>query len=163
MIVSINIYTTVIGEPPRFMATQHPNVYVYVNNSHGDPQNLVLPCPLVETTNVALEWFRYVQDLISADMVPSEMVDQTSGTLTVYNITEGEYASVEGVNYYCVATRFIGKGNYSASVRSRTIKVFYACKTIIYIIIIYVYSKNKWIMLTYNVGCISCTHYLILP
>ena len=128
MIVSINIYTTVIGEPPRFMATQHPNVYVYVNNSHGDPQNLVLPCPLVETTNVALEWFRYVQDLISADMVPSEMVDQTSGTLTVYNITEGEYASVEGVNYYCVATRFIGKGNYSASVRSRTIKVFYACK-----------------------------------
>ena len=129
MIVSINIYTTVIGEPPRFMVTQHPNVYVYMNNSDGDPQNLVLPCPLVDPTNVAFEWFRYVQDLNTADIVPSEMVNQTSGTLTVYNITEGEYASVEGVNYYCVATRFIGKGNYSASVRSRTIKVFYACKT----------------------------------
>ena len=40
VIVSINIYTTVIGEPPWFMVTQHPNVYVYVNNSDGDPQNL---------------------------------------------------------------------------------------------------------------------------
>ena len=132
---------TVIGEPPRFTMTQHPNVYVYVNNSAGELQSLVLPCPVMDATDVTFEWFRYVQDLNSADMVPSDMVpsdmvDQTSGTLTVYNITEGEYASVEGVNYYCVATRFIGKGNYSASVRSRTINVFYACKISAIIIII---------------------------
>ena len=61
-------------------------------------------------------------------MVSSEMVDQTTGTLTVYNITDGEYANEAGVNYYCVASRDIGKSVYTASVRSRTITVFYACK-----------------------------------
>ena len=113
---------TVIGEPPRFMTLQHPNVYVYVNNSAGDPQNLVLPCPLVDTSNMTFQWFR------GSASVPSEMIDPATGTLTVYNITEGEYASDEGVNYYCVATRMIGKDKYSASVRSQTITVFYACE-----------------------------------
>ena len=62
---------------------------------------------------VILRTYSPVQDLISADMVPSQMVDQATGTLTVYNNnTEGEYASVEGMNYYCVATRFISKGSY---------------------------------------------------
>ena len=49
---------------------------------------------------VILRTYSPVQDLISADMVPSQMVDQATGTLIVYNNnTEGEYASVEGMNY----------------------------------------------------------------
>ena len=59
--------------------------------------------------------------------IPSDMVDPL-GNLVVTNITEGEYADRDGVEYYCVATRFIGKNSYSASVRSRMIKVFYACE-----------------------------------
>ena len=120
--VTCTPWPTVIGEPPRFMTPQYPNVYVYVNNSAGDPQNLVLPCPLVDTASVTFQWFR------GLSLVPTEMVDPATGLLTVYNITEGEYASEAGVNYYCVATRMIGKDKYSASVRSRTITVFYACK-----------------------------------
>jgi hypothetical protein len=110
------------------MLPQHPNVYVYVNNSAGDRQNLVLPCRLMDATDVTFEWFRYEDNPLSAVMVPPEMVNLTTGTLTVFNITEGEYAKVAGVKYYCIASRFIGKGNYSASVRSRTITVFYACE-----------------------------------
>ena len=71
------------------------------------------------------QWFRGEGN--QEFMVPAEMIDQV-GTLTVYNITEGDYASRDGVKYYCVASRKIGKGNYTASVRSRTITVFYACK-----------------------------------
>ena len=118
-------YTTVIDEPPWFMSPQHPNVYVYENNSMGERLNLVLPCSLVDTTYVTYQWFRVEGN--QEVMVPAEMIDQI-GTLTVYNITEGDYASRDGVKYYCVASRNIGKGNYIASVRSRTITVFYACK-----------------------------------
>ena len=84
-------------------------------------QNLVLPCPLVNTVNVSYEWFRGDQ------AVSAEMVDE-NGNLTVVNITEGEYASQEGVEYYCVASRTIGRNPFTAAVRSRTIKVFYASK-----------------------------------
>ena len=120
--------STVIGDPPQLMMPQHSNVYVYVNNSLGELQDLVLPCTLMNATDVTFEWFRFQDNPESAQMVPPDLVNQATGTLTVYNITEGKYASLEGVNYYCIATRFIGKANYSASVRSRTIQVFYACK-----------------------------------
>ena len=111
----------VVSEQPQFMDPQHPNVYVYENNSMGERQNLILPCTLMDTTNVTYRWFR------AGQLVPAEMVDQV-GTLTMFNITEGEYASQAGVEYYCVASRNIGKRSYTASVRSRTITVFYACK-----------------------------------
>ena len=117
--------TVVIGDRPQFMTPQHPNVYVYENNSVGERQNLVLLCSLMNTTNVTYQWFRSEGNQLV--MVRAEMVNQV-GTLTVYNITEGDYASRDGVKYYCVASRNIGKGNYVASVRSRTITVFYACK-----------------------------------
>ena len=119
---------TVVGEPPQFMMPQQANVPVYRNNSLGEPQNLVLNCRLVNATDVTFEWFRFVDNPESAVRVPAQIVNPATGTLTVYSITEGEYASVDGVNYYCIATRFIGSSNYSASVRSRTITVFYACK-----------------------------------
>ena len=50
------------------------------------------------------------------------------GTLVIPNITEGEYASREGVEYYCIASDNIG---YSVAVRSRTITVYYACESLI--------------------------------
>ena len=51
------------------------------------------------------------------------------GSLIVPNITEGEYASREGVDYYCIARDSIG---FDVAVRSRTITVYYACRLIIY-------------------------------
>ena len=59
--------------------------------------------------------------------VPTDMVN-SGGDLIVANITEGEYASRDGVEYHCIATRTIGMNNYSASIRSKTITVYYACK-----------------------------------
>ena len=62
------------------------------------------------------------------------------GSLIVPNITEGKYASREGVDYYCIASDNIG---YGVALRSRTITVFYACESIVYcilyIIIYYMY------------------------
>ena len=51
-------HTAVIGEPPLLMTPQHPNVYVYENNSMGERKNLVLPCSLMDTFNVMYQWFR---------------------------------------------------------------------------------------------------------
>ena len=47
------------------------------------------------------------------------------GSLIVPNITEGEYAIREGVEYYCIARDNIG---FDVAIRSRTIIVYYACK-----------------------------------
>ena len=47
------------------------------------------------------------------------------GSLIVPNITEGEYASWEGVDYYCIASDNIG---FDVAVRSRNITVYYACE-----------------------------------
>ena len=110
------------------MMPQQANVYAYRNNSLGEPQNLVLNCQLVDASDVTFEWFRFTDNPESAVRVPTQIVNPATGTLTVNNITEGEHASIDGVNYYCIATRIIGSSNYSAAVRSRTITVFYACK-----------------------------------
>ena len=47
------------------------------------------------------------------------------GTLIILNISDGDYASREGVEYYCIASDNIG---FDIAIRSRTITVFYACK-----------------------------------
>ena len=48
------------------------------------------------------------------------------GSLIVPNITEGEYASREGVDYYCIARDdIIG---FDVAIRSRSITIYYACK-----------------------------------
>lgn len=115
------IHTTVpVGEPPQLITPQHPNVYVYdQDRNDGDCKHKigVIPCPLVNDVNVSYQWFRDGQP------VSAEMIDQT-GTVSVYNISE----SWDGVEYYCVASRTIGRNPFTAAVRSRTIKVFYASK-----------------------------------
>ena len=65
-------------------------------------------------------WFREDQEL------PGTMVNR-EGSLVIPNITEGEYASREGVDYYCIASENIG---FDIAIRSRTITVFYTCESI---------------------------------
>ena len=115
-----------IGEPPRF-ASQQPNVTVFETDVNGDRMNLELACNIANPSDgVNYTWYR------GSDPLPPDMVDVASGRLTVVNVTEGESASREGVNYYCVANKTIGKNSYPASVRSRTITVFYACEYRVY-------------------------------
>ena len=104
--------------PPVF-ANQHPNVYIYKTDENGNQQNLTLPCSIDNPSpTVSYTWFRGDQEL------PGSMVNG-EGSLVIPNITEGEYASREGVDYYCIANDNIG---YVVAIRSRTIAVYYACK-----------------------------------
>ena len=80
---------------------------------------MTLPCIIVEPSyTVNYTWFRGDQEL------PGSMVNG-EGSLIVPNITEGEYASQEGVDYYCIAWDNIG---FDVAVRSRNITVYYACE-----------------------------------
>ena len=111
-----------MGEPPRFPSEQQSDIFTFETDVNGDPRNLIVPCNITgNTSGVSYTWFR------GSDELPSGMVDK-EGNLVIANITEGEYASRDGVSYYCVASKVIGKNSYTASVRSRTITVFYACK-----------------------------------
>ena len=111
-----------MGEPPRFPSEQQSDIFTFETDVNGDPRDLIIPCNITgNTSGVSYTWFRGSNEL------PSEMVDE-EGNLVVVNITEGEYASRRGVEYNCVASKVIGKNSYTASVRSRTITVFYACK-----------------------------------
>ena len=110
---------------PTF-ANQHPNVYIFGTDVNGDQQNLTLPCSIdTPSPTVNYTWFRGDQEL------PGSMVNG-EGSLIVPNITEGEYASREGVDYYCIARDNIG---YNVAIRSRTITVYYACEFQSYLII----------------------------
>ena len=82
--------------------------------------DLNLPCSIDEpSSTVNYSWYR------GDERLPGSMVNQ-EGTLVIPNITEGEYARREGVEYHCIASDNIG---YSVAVRSRTITVYYACKS----------------------------------
>ena len=90
------------------------------SNVYAIETDLNLPCSIAAPpSTVEYTWYRGNQRL------PGSMVNQ-EGTLVIPNITEGEYASREGVEYYCIASDNIG---YVAAVRSRTITVYYACKS----------------------------------
>ena len=111
-----------MGEPPRFPSEQQSDIITFETDVNGNPRDLIIPCNITgNTSGVSYTWFR------RSDKLPTEMVDE-EGNLVIANITEGEYASRDGVSYYCVASKVIGKNSYTVSVRSRTITVFYACK-----------------------------------
>ena len=102
-----------IRSPPLTFAHQSPNVYTF------DQQNLILTCAIESSLlNVSYTWFRGDQKL------PGSVVNG-DGSLIVPNITEGEYASQEGVDYYCIASDNIG---FDVAIRSRTVTVYYACE-----------------------------------
>ena len=114
------LFIAVFGSPPLF-ASQHPNVYVFETDENGNKQDLVLPCSIDNPPpTVNYTWFRGDQKL------PGSMVNG-EGSLIVPNIIEGEYASREGVDYYCIARDSIG---FDVAIRSRTITVFYTCEPI---------------------------------
>ena len=99
--------------------SQHPNVYIFESDENGHQQNLTLPCSIdAPSSTVDYTWFRGDQEL------PGSMVNE-EGSLVIPNITEGEYASREGVDYYCIARDNIG---FNVAIRSRTVTVYYACK-----------------------------------
>ena len=111
-----------MGEPPHFPSEQQSDIFTFETNVNGNPRDLIIPCNITgNTSGVSYTWFR------GSDKLPSGMVDE-QGNLVIANITDGEYASRDGVSYYCVASKVIGKNSYTASIRSRTITVFYACK-----------------------------------
>ena len=109
---------SVLGSPPLF-ANQYPNVYVYETDENGNKQGLILPCSIDNpSSTVNYTWFSGDQEL------PGSMVNE--GSLVIPNITEGEYASREGVDYYCIASDNI---SFDVAVRSRTTTVFYTCES----------------------------------
>ena len=117
IMVIMHMYV-VPGSPPLF-ATQHPNVYIFETDRNGNKQDLILPCSIDNASStVSYTWFRGNQEL------PGSMVN-VEGSLLIPNITEGEYASREGVDYYCIARDNIG---FDVAIRSRTITVYYSCK-----------------------------------
>ena len=65
-------------------------------------------------------WYRENQEL------PGSLINR-EGSLVVPNVTDGEYVSRQGVEYYCITSDNIG---YSVAVRSRTITVYYACESL---------------------------------
>ena len=99
--------------------SQQSNIYIFETDENGDQQNLTLSCSInAPSSTVDFTWFRGDQEL------PGSMMNG-KGSLIVPNITEGEYASREGVDYYCIARDNIG---FNVAMRSRTVTVYYACK-----------------------------------
>ena len=102
----------VVGEPPRFPSEQQSDIFTFETDVNGNPRDLIITCNITgNTSGVSYTWFRGSNELSSG------MVDD-KGNVVIENITEGEYASQDGVSYYCVASKVIGKNSYTASVRS---------------------------------------------
>ena len=107
----------VTGDPQRF--TQEPeDTFVFEFDASGQRTTLTIDCVTEGDPTPTVTWFR------SGVEVNSSLV-LVNGTLSIANITEGEYASREGTPYYCTAT------NTLRTIRSRTVKVFYACKSVV--------------------------------
>ena len=103
--------------------SQHPNIYVFETDENNNQQNLTLTCSIESpSSTISYTWLREDR------MLPESMVNG-EGSLVIPNITEGEYASREGVDYHCIARDNIG---YNVAVRSRSITVYYACKLVKY-------------------------------
>ena len=121
IIYNIEFYYNPASRSPPMFTSQHPNVYIFEIDENGHKQNLTLPCSIdAPSSAVNYTWFREDQEL------PGSMVNGT-GHLTVPNITEGKYASREGMDYYCIARDDIG---FNVAIRSRTVTVYYACKLV---------------------------------
>jgi hypothetical protein len=100
------------NEPPSFI--QEPeSTFVFELDENGDPATLTLACDTAGEPTPTVIWFLNGIELNSSLVLED-------GTLSIPNITEGKYASREGVSYYCTATNTFG------TIRSRSVDVFYA-------------------------------------
>ena len=107
--------------PPQFLVIQE-DVVVFETNADGSNADLVLQCEVTGNPTPTVTWYR------GEEQLNSTLYTNTNGALFIPDITEGEFASREGVVYHCEATNTLGAIGYSATIRSRDITVYYACK-----------------------------------
>ncbi len=103
---------------------------VFKTNADGSNADLVLQCDVTGMPTPTMTWYRR-DDVVDVPVDASNVL--SNGTLLVQNITEGEFASTAGVVYHCEATNTIGEPEFSATIRSRDITVYYACKQFIHL------------------------------
>ena len=103
-----------VQRSPLVFVNQQHNIYTF-----GSDLNLQCSVDIPSSPTINYTWFRGDQEL------PGSLVNG-EGSLIVPNITEGEYASREGVDYYCIARDNFG---FDVAIRSRTITVYYACES----------------------------------
>ncbi len=103
--------------PPVFSEEEEENIFAFEVDENGQATNLTLTCGATGDPTPVITWFREDQP-VNEDLV------QNDGSLLVVNITEGEYASAGGTQYYCTAT------NTHGTIRSRIITVLYACELV---------------------------------
>ena len=114
-----SLHSPVVGQPPEFIEEPAEALgfrkVVFEVDVSGERDNLTLNCNASGDPVPNITWFR--DDGIEVDTVFVQ-----NGTLFIESITEGDYASRDGVNYSCTATNSFG------TIRSRTATVFYACE-----------------------------------
>ena len=93
------------------------DTFVFEFDAIEQRTTLTIDCVTEGDPTPTVTWFR------SGVEVNSSLVLE-SGTLFIANISEGEFASRNGTPYYCTATNTLG------TIRSRTAKVIYACKSV---------------------------------
>ncbi len=103
--------------PPSFSEEEEENIIAFEVDENGQATNLTLTCGATGDPAPAIAWFR-------EDLPVDEDLVQNDGSLLVVNITEGEYASAGGTQYYCTAN------NIHGIIRSRIITVLYACELV---------------------------------
>ena len=105
---------------PSFNSEQE-DVVVFATNADGSNSDLSLQCDVTGDPTPTVTWYRG-DDVVDAGFMLS------NGNFLFQNITEGEHASTAGVIYHCEATNIIGEPGFNATIRSRDITVYYACK-----------------------------------
>ena len=108
-------YSPSLPPAPVVKDTQDTILYVFAVNELREIFNLTLSCD-VAGDNMTYAWFRDGKELNTTLYV------QDDGSLLVKGITEGEFASRDGVIYYCIASNSYG------TVRGDDITVIYACE-----------------------------------
>lgn len=134
------------NEPPSFI--QEPeSTFVFELDENGDPATLTLACDTAGEPTPTVIWFLNGIELNSSLVLED-------GTLSIPNITEGKYASREGVSYYCTATNTFG------TIRSRSVDVFYACEYIMHNVNFrYIYICTY--MYSYSVSSLKALYFSI--
>ena len=84
----------------------------------GEKANLALSCDATGDDIITYAWYRDGEELNATLYV------QDDGSLLVEGITEGDFASRDGIIYYCTAS------NSYRTARGLNITVIYACELV---------------------------------